>query len=240
LPAAPGRPMTDDPAPPCGPHRKRRQVPHAHMRIRAVVDLLKFVPGMRAVANFPGFRRLKNDLGAVIDTFDIKRLPDRLYFVETIVPNVAKFGTCKLLFVGCRSYSEDYCKLWTDMGIDCWTMDIDPVAARWGMPGHHVIGDMLEADKYFAPASFDAVIMNGLFGFGIETVEQIERALRAGSILVPAGGLLVVGWNTDKTIDTAMLPFMIEHFESAAPAHFPKRKTFASSTHVYDFYIKTA
>lgn len=206
--------------------------------LRKIADLLKFVPGMKAVANLPGVCFVKNEVGAVIDGIDIQKLPDRKYFTDTIVPGVAILAPRKLLFVGCRNYSESYCKLWWDSGIDCWTIDIDPEAARWGVPGQHVVGDVLEVDRLFPADEFDAVIMNGVFGFGIETVDQIDRALHAVSNVMTEGGLLVVGWNTDKTIDTSTLASMGAHFHYSERIPFPRRKRFPTLTHVYDFYVK--
>ena len=61
------------------------------IKIRAVVDTLKSVPGLKSLANQPGIRIVKDALGTAIDTFDIGREPDRKYFANEIVPRVTAF-----------------------------------------------------------------------------------------------------------------------------------------------------
>ena len=43
--------------------------------------------------------------------------------------------------------------------------------------GRHIIGDVLDVAAFFAPGSLDVVLLNGLFGFGIEQVIEQERTI---------------------------------------------------------------
>jgi hypothetical protein len=123
--------------------------------------------------------------------------------------------------------------------ISCWTIDIDPVAAKWGVPGRHIIADVLHADEMFRESEFDVSVMNGVFGFGIETIDEMDRAVKSIATITKQGGLLIIGWNTDVISDPADLPSIKQHFRYSEAVPFSKRQIFPSSTHVYDFYVRT-
>ena len=123
-------------------------------------------------------------------------------------------------------------------GLSCWTLDIDPEAAQWGMPGQHVIGDVQHVHAIFPTADFDVTIMNGVFGFGIDAVDQMDRSVEAVAHIMKPGGLFILGWNSDRISDPQNLVSIKRNFRSIDTLAFPKRKTFPSSTHVYDFYVK--
>lgn len=80
--------------------------------------------------------------------------------------------------------------------------------------------------------------MNGIFGFGIDTVEQMDRSVEAIASVIKSGGLFILGWDTDKTSDPAELRSLQLNFRPIDRSGFLKRTTFPSSTHVYDFHEK--
>lgn len=208
------------------------------LRIRTATEILKAVPGARTLFRLPGLRLLKDGIGAAIDTFDIRRMPDRRYFADHIIPELARNATGPLLTVGCRSYSAEYGAMWQKLGVDVWTIDFDPAAAKWGVPGQHIIGDMLELDKHFTPAFFSVVILNGVFGFGVDREDQMDRAVDQVWKVLRPNGLLLVGWNADKTGDPELLDAMTRQFRRAGISGLPERKTFSGATHVYDTYAR--
>ena len=207
--------------------------------LKRITEAVKTFPGAKVLANSPGIRVLKNRIVSAIDHVDTLSRIDRVFFVENILPNVVRLNPPKLLFVGCRSYTAAYCEYWMRSKISCWTIDIDPVAAKWGVPGRHIIGDVLHADEMFRESEFDVSIMNGVFGFGIETIDEMDRAVKSIATITKQGGLLIIGWNTDVISDPADLPSIKQHFRYSEAEPFSKRQTFQSSTHVYDFYVKT-
>jgi Methyltransferase domain len=207
--------------------------------IASVFELKKFIksiPGAMVLMNLPGMR----DIRRRILCSKIRKLPDRIFFREYILPGVSRLKPSELLFVGCRDYSESYCQYWRHCGINCWTLDIDPKAARWGVPGRHIVGDVQHVNRLFSPASVDVVIMNGIFGFGINTVEQMNRSLQAVAQAMKPGGLFILGWDTDKIADPLDLQSLKLNFSAINKPDFPPRTTFPSSTHVYDFCIKAS
>jgi len=166
------------------------------------------------------------------------RSPDRTIMKEKILPAFAGLGG-HLLWIGCRRYTADYPLLLEQQGAVCWTIDIDPEAAKWGRKGRHVIGDIGEAPERLEGVVFDGILCNGILGFGVDTTEAQHRCLSAISRMLKPGGTLLLSWNTDRTDD----PFKAGVVDDASLAAVPfaglaARVAVPGTTHVYDFLRK--
>jgi SAM-dependent methyltransferase len=139
---------------------------------------------------------------------------DRRFLVRELIPAVGRRGG-KVLFIG-RRYTKHYPALLAAQGVECWTIDIDPIAARWGAPERHVIGDILDEPDHWPASSFDTIILNGVFGFGLNSERDQDAALRACRLLLTKDGWLVLGWNTDRCIDPSELPTFRNHFRCSS------------------------
>ncbi|AKJ29852.1 methyltransferase [Caldimonas brevitalea] len=127
-------------------------------------------------------------LPVVIDT------ADRQVLEGTILPHYAnRADVQRVLFVGTRWYTQAYEARFAHAYYA--TLDIDPQAARYGSRQHHVTASASEADRHFEPNSFDLIVFNGVFGWGLNARDDVEAAVRAFARLLRAGGELVVGWN---------------------------------------------
>jgi hypothetical protein len=176
--------------------------------------------------------RVRRRLHMWFGDFWIAYRKDRRYLDRELIPAVGRRGG-RALFIGCRKYTKRYPALLAAHGVDCWTIDIDPIAARWGAPERHVIGDIQDGPDHWDPSSFNTIILNGVFGFGLNTVKTQNAALRACRLLLTEGGSLILGWNTDRCVDPAELSDLRGHFRPLSFAGLPERQTFAKSTHVY-------
>lgn len=169
----------------------------------------------------------------------IRGLPDRRVMAESYVPALAADGG-RILWVGCREYTlDDYAALEANGG-EVWTTDIDPSAERWGRKGRHRTGDVCEADALFGDLTFDAVVCNGVLGYGVDSPEQQQRALAALAAVLRPGGRLLLGWNTDKTDDPVAAGLTAPAFAPAPLGDRPTRVGFDAVTHVYDSLIRRA
>ena len=54
------------------------------------------------------------------------------------------------------------------IALKLWTIDIDPVAVRWGAKNRHMVGGVREIDQKIETHFFAAAIMNGVLGYGID------------------------------------------------------------------------
>jgi hypothetical protein len=117
-----------------------------------------------------------------------------------------------------------------------WTIDIASDTAEWGSTQHHVIGDIVSADKHFAPAFFDIVVLNGIFGHGVNTVADQDRAIAAIRAISTDRSYLLVGWNPGMSEDPLSLPAIQSQYIHGQVPGLPDRIDFRVSNHTYDFF----
>ncbi len=156
--------------------------------------------------------------------------PDRVILTGTILPAFAGFS--RVLWIGCQAYTPPYYAVLESGGGACWTLDLDPASVTWGREGRHVTGDLTQADKLFEAGFFDAVICNGIFGWGVDTLEQRQAALIAMAAILKPDGILMMGWNNHKTDDP--VPLAAPVFAPCALPGVPAHITVGKSTHRYD------
>jgi SAM-dependent methyltransferase len=164
----------------------------------------------------------------------VRRNPGRILLVNRILPAYAALGG-RILWVGCRRYTKEYGTLLERNGGQCWTTDIEPSHARWGEPGRHLTWDLLKIDALLAPGAFDAVLCNGVFGFGVNTRESQLTALKAMATILAPGGRLLLGWNTDRVEDPLSFDFVQEAFEADDPTGRGTRCAVPEAGYVYEF-----
>lgn len=128
-------------------------------------------------------------------------MADRKYLAAEIFPKISDGRYPRILFVGCRRYTQNYSSYFKGKGVDFWTTDIDPAAESWGACGRHLVCDIRRIDELVPTRSFDLVILNGIFGFGVDDSDSMNQALRAIHNILRTGGALLVGWNEGMTED---------------------------------------
>jgi len=139
----------------------------------------------------------------------------------------------RVLFVGTASYTYHYERLFKPGQYT--TLDLHPSTAVWGSRDH-IMAPIEDINRYRAKGSFDCVILNGVFGFGVDKVEHMRAVLRELRDALQPNGLLVVGWNTDRHEDPEALGLYEPLFARNGDAPWTERRRFPSETHVYDFY----
>ena len=177
-------------------------------------------------------------LMAVLANFD-HSFSDRRYMSENILPALETARMRRVLFVGCKPYTARYGRRLTNAGIDYWTTDVDPSAAMWGEKKHHIVGDVTRIDDVSTPDSFDAVLLNGVIGDGLDEEDQMNRAVTAIARILRPNGILLIGWNSlKKHPDPLRLEAVATYFRHECVFALPVRKTFPDTDHVYDWLVK--
>lgn len=121
---------------------------------------------------------------------------DRRVLEHVILPHyAARADVAHVLLVGTCAQSAHYPALLAHAGRRCTTIDIDPRAARYGSAQQHIIGDVAALHQFVAAGSVDVIICNGVYGWGLDTQDQMQRALRALQQVMRPGGELLIGWN---------------------------------------------
>jgi SAM-dependent methyltransferase len=164
----------------------------------------------------------------------IARRPDRRMLSDRYLPAFASRRS--ILWIGCRAYTQAYYAILENLGAVCWTVEIDPAAATYGNGERHKVCDLTQVDARFGTCAFDAVMCNGVFGWGVDTHETQAEAMRAMAAVLEPGGLLLMGWNTHKTADPA--PLAASLFERHSLPGIPSHVAVSASTHRYDLFRK--
>jgi SAM-dependent methyltransferase len=132
-----------------------------------------------------------------------------------------------ILFVGTDWYTHGYTRMFSRKNYT--TIDANPEQARYGAE-QHIVDDVGNIEQYMQPGSLDVVFLNGIIGWGLNALDEADRAFAACHRCLRKGGHLVVGWN-----DLAEhLPFRIEAVETLGrfrPVVFPPLET---SEHLVD------
>jgi hypothetical protein len=163
----------------------------------------------------------------------MRRLPDRRYMESSILPAISSGKPARVLFVGAERYTAHYAKWFRDS--EYWTLDVRPEVEIYGAKGRHITASVIEADKHFMPGYFDVVFLNGVFGWGVDSIEDQNATLRALRSVMKDGATLVLGWNDHRVQEPLELEALKAHFSHGIGNGLPDRQSFPGSTHVYDF-----
>jgi len=164
----------------------------------------------------------------------------RQYMTESIFPALAAMNPKRVLFVGCKSYTAHYGKQLTRTPIEYWTTDIDPAAAIWGEKDRHIVCDIAKINEMCPPGWFDVVILNGVFGYGVDEEKEMDRAIAAIARILREDGILLIGWTPREVKDPTRLESTRVHFRRKRVSPLPLRKTFPDTDDVYDWLVKTS
>jgi hypothetical protein len=178
----------------------------------------------------------------IIDTFSLepRRIPshDRSILEDVILPYFARDPRChKILFVGCAAYTQWYEELFQHQ--EYWTIDPKRVKRQYGSK-RHLIDSIAQIGRYVPRDYFDLIVMNGVIGFGLNCLDEIEQAVDACYAVLACQGILLIGWNDvvqSAPIDIRAVRALSKFREYAfEPLHTCHHRTEGSHRHTYSFY----
>lgn len=124
--------------------------------------------------------------------------PDRCWLEEVIFHQIRReYAPRKLLFIGVEEYTSWYHRLFVPSVFE--SIDADERKSRFGSPWRHVTASCADLLSHWEREYFDVVVFNGVYGWGVDDRETLERALAQIRSVLKKGGLLVFGFN--RTID---------------------------------------
>jgi len=175
-----------------------------------------------------------------VDTDEKRGKYDDRRILETVVIPyfLAIQDPQRILDVGRDDYDQFYNQFFE--GRELWTMEVDPEREEFGAK-NHITDSIAHIRQHFAPDFFDLVLMNGVFGWGLNENDEIEQALNGIYECLKPGGALVFGYNKTKELTPVPLADLkaLKRFQ---PYYFPplKSQSFTCSTgeHTYNFYQK--
>jgi hypothetical protein len=182
------------------------------------------------VLNLLGGRRLRDHLQA---------RDSRVFLDGTLLPWIAQHYR-RVLFVGTGPYAYQAERLFRRGPDHYTTIDPEKATAVWGARNHFV-APVQEIGRYRPDGYFDCVVLNGVFGFGIDDLESQRATIEVLHRALARGGLLLVGWNANLMPDLEALGLFAPYFTDAEGLPWPHRTRFPlPETHVYDFYVRRA
>ncbi len=164
----------------------------------------------------------------------VSRNAGRIVLVNEILPAYSRLGG-RILWIGCRLYTSGYAAILERNGGECWTTDIEVAHAKWGVMGRHFTWDLVTIDRLIAAESFDTLLCNGIFGFGVNTRPAQLAALQAMQRVLKPGGRLLLGWNTDRVEDPTTSEFVKSAFVGDDLNGGGARCAVPEAGYVYDF-----
>ena len=191
-----------------------------HVRIVARISR-----SIKTLFNVPSF--LKNE--------------DRRVLEQVIFPYFLRSEACKdVLFVGCDWYTEGYNR-WFEEKKNYWTVDLDASNGKYGAK-QHIVDQLQNVSRHFPAGTFDLIVCNGVFGWGLDARPDAEQAFLACYYCLRENGVLVIGWDRIEE----RCPFPLDECQSLRafqPLAFPPLGTCEYQTdtpyrHTYTFYVK--
>ena len=145
-----------------------------------------------------------------------------------------------VLFVGCASYTAHYQHRYFAEH-NYWTIDPDPTRRRFGAH-QHVVARLEDLGCYFPCGSFDLIICNGVYGWGLNSVQDCDAAMSQCHACLAKTGHLLIGWNDLPEQDPAPLSD-VRSLSEFSKFSFPafgswKYLTNTPNRHTFYFYQK--
>lgn len=124
-----------------------------------------------------------------------QKYEDRDVLERIIIPHVlAFFNPKKILDVGREDYEKFYNEFFR--GRELWTIDINSEHREFGS-ARHITDDVANIKKYFKNNYFNFILMNGVFGWGLNEKDKIQKAFLSIYDIMNKNGIFILGYNDD-------------------------------------------
>ena len=183
-----------------------------------------------------------------------RNLPDRIYLWHTLIPSIVKFHFAQqkeaihIFSIGQQWYTIEesvniqlLLKQFKSKSSTLTTMDIDPSVHH--MFQNHLTQNALDLDQAIVHQHqnyFDVVIVNGVIGWGVNTLQDAQKLMRVVESISKPGATIIVGRNVPR-LCCSLEVYATSNF---SPTTFgqqilPWRRTFSQDLntgggHVYD------
>lgn len=172
--------------------------------------------------------------------YDRLEFEDRDVLERLILPNIlADLNPKRVLDVGREDYQMWYNEFFR--GRELWTVDIDPKRSEFGAI-NHITDDVVNIGKYFRNNYFDFILINGVFGWGLNNPSFIEKTFTSLYQIMKPGGILVLGWNDLDDLTPVKINKIkaLKSFEKYffKPLQASQFRCIGEGRHTYNFFRK--
>ena len=166
---------------------------------------------------------------------------DRVILENTVLPYfIHNQDYQRIIFIGVAWYTMEYNKLFQEK--EFCTIDYNPKMKIYGSK-RHIVDSMENLDRYFEENSVDLIICNGVFGWGLDDPQIVERAFKVCYDLIRKNGVFIIGWN--DLPDHRPIPLekckALQLFDPNVfePLGVQTKLCTTQNRHTYSFYIKS-
>ncbi len=169
------------------------------------------------------------------------RIEDRRVLEHVVFPHYCSLATVRrVLFVGCDWYTAHYERFYF-ANLSYWTLEPDAAHARFGAT-QHVVAPLENLGDHFQEGSFDLIICNGVYGWGLDAPDRCDTAFSQCYRALAAEGHMLLGWDDLPARTPVPLEQIasLRHFRkyTLAPLGSWRYRTDTPYRHTYDFYQK--
>ncbi len=161
---------------------------------------------------------------------------DRNVLESIILPHVlAEYNPKTILDIGREDYQAFYNDFFKKRELH--TIDMKPEHEEFGNPGHHTTDNAINLKNHYKNNFFDFILMNGVFGWGLDDEIDVQKSFNAVYDILKPGGIFILGYNDD------VVPLdKIEGLNKLKKLYFEPFKNHkfkcSDNKHFYKFYIK--
>ena len=165
-----------------------------------------------------------------------EKYEDRNVLENIIFPHIlACLNPKTILDIGREDYQVFYNNFFENR--ELWTLDFNPKHKEFGSNNRHIVDDVANLKKHFKNNYFDFILMNGVFGWGLDDKEKIQTAFDGIYEILKPNGIFILGYNDE------IFPFeKINGLNKLKKYNFKplKKSSFEciNGNHTYNFYIK--
>lgn len=174
--------------------------------------------------------------------YERDKYEDRNVLEEIIFPYIlAAYEPQKIFDIGREDYQSFYNEFFA--GRELWSLDFDPKRKKYGAKGKkHITDDAANVKAHFENGYFDFILMNGVFGWGLNDPKKIEQAISGIHDILKPGGVFIMGWNDTKDLTPVPLN-EIKALKKFIPLPFPELDNSVqfkciNGEHTYNFFVK--
>lgn len=122
---------------------------------------------------------------------------DREYLEKTIFTDInEKLKPRYVLSIGVYWYTVLYNLYFRDSLF--LSIDIDQNKSKFAQNNFHLNCSIQDLNKIVPKSSIDLILMNGVYGYGINTTYELQNTLQTLSNFLSKNGLVVLGYNDVK------------------------------------------
>ena len=143
--------------------------------------------------------------------------PDRTFLENVLLPELANLlrEHDRVLFVGLDYYTTSYGAFFNKQ--EFHTIDVVCWRRVYSRNGIHKTQDLKTLTNAYPPNYFQLIIVNGIFGFGIDDSAGIAKSLKEASQCLRPGGYILVGWNPGRKSLPLSFDFIVPNLVRCAP-----------------------